>query len=231
MKKNTTKRTTKRVARKRGAPEPEEYRDENGNEVWDWIAVENNHKRAARQVLALLDSEIVPLWLKEAVEDAIKEAGRRKVGFESDFTPVRRALGATDTGHDYPFTGEWLGVDKDPKVAKILADLFTVTSLKTFTLHLSEREQLARHILAVYNHPLTPVDLYNHVANFVTDGTGLKDEVGKTLLDDWAFSPETIAIIVDLANKHDNDEIGKVEGGVLGQPGHSRKLTGGTNAN
>jgi hypothetical protein len=181
MPRQHSKRTTKRVARKPGARETEQYRDSNGELVLDMVAVERNHKRAAEQVLALLDSEIMPLWLKEAVEDAIVETGRQKIGSSfTSFTPVHRAFAAGDSLNR--LTGRWLGVDKDPKVVKILADLFCLTSGNQFTLHLSEREKLARAISEILNSKITPGPLRNAVGDFVTD-------ICTPLLDD---SPEII---------------------------------------
>jgi hypothetical protein len=78
---------------------------ERGREVWDMAAVERNNRRAARQVLALLDSQIVPLWLRESIEEAIQDAARRRVKIDN-LTLVRRSA-----------TGEYLGVEKNPKVA------------------------------------------------------------------------------------------------------------------
>ncbi len=60
---------------KKGRKLPTEYM-ENGREVWDLVAVGNNNKRAARDVLTFLDSEIIPLWLREAALPKVWRAGR-----------------------------------------------------------------------------------------------------------------------------------------------------------
>ena len=62
---------------------------------------------------------------------------------------------------------------------------------------------LARHIIAIANHPKVPCSLYNSIGDFVTDGTMIKDAAGETLLDRWAYMPETVTAIVKWANESD----------------------------
>jgi len=81
---------------------------------------------------------------------------------------------------------------------------------------------LARHIAAVYRHPLTPVRLYNHVGNFITDGTSIKISACEasadslvdrsdsiTLAEEWTWNRRTIERIIDAYNTYEdrNEEV------------------------
>jgi hypothetical protein len=63
---------------------------------------------------------------------------------------------------------------------------------------------LARHVLAIKNHPLCPDRLYDAICDFITDGTNLKDESGDTLLNCWAYDPKTVEAILVWAKSDDD---------------------------
>ncbi|MGI8838654.1 MAG: hypothetical protein ACR2H4_18725 [Pyrinomonadaceae bacterium] len=155
-------------------------RAEQGEMILDTVRVGDENKRAARMVLNLLDSEIIPLWLREAVEDALNFAYQRRVAGKDDepLILVRRSA-----------TGEWLGAEKHLQVKKNLAMLFDLTPGLTFTLHLSERAKLAQAISTILDNESTPARLYNEVADFVV-------ETSNELYKEWRESPETIEKIL-----------------------------------
>ncbi len=191
MRKKDSKRTPKRRVDKRKG-EPTQY-FERGREVLDLIAVERNCQRAARQVLALLDSEIIPLFLRESVEEAIQEAARRRVKIDN-LTVVRRSA-----------TGEYLGAEKHPAVAKNLRNLFEVTD-GVFTLRLSEREKLAKAISEILNNKLTPVPLYNSVGDFTTEITRLLLDNGPEVIEKALAKSESVFVSAAKAEVQDEEE-------------------------
>jgi hypothetical protein len=175
MSKNNKKRT---ISKRNG--EPTEY-TENGREVWDMTAVDRNTKRAARQVLGILESEIVPHWLKEAIETAILDAQKR-AGIPS-FNVVRRY----PHGKEITFSGEWIGIE--PKGAEVLSMLFALRPGKTMTLRLSEREQLAQAIATILDSPLTKAGQFDSMTTLYNDVGDFVAEICTPLLDE---TPEVI---------------------------------------
>ncbi len=75
-------------------------------------------------------------------------------------------------------------------------------------LHITDLEKteasLARHILAIMDHPKTPNNLYNKIADFITDSTNIRDSAGESLLDRWTYSPETVTALVTWAKEADD---------------------------
>jgi hypothetical protein len=91
---------------------------------------------------------------------------------------------------------------------------------RTRMLNLTNLEEsaagLARHIAAIYKHPLTPARLYNDIGNFVTDGTNLKISACEsqsdslvdtrsdiTLAEEWTWTPRTLERIIKVTNTYD----------------------------
>jgi hypothetical protein len=77
--------------------------------------------------------------------------------------------------------------------------------LKT-KLHSPEESEasLARHIVAIVNHPKTPEYLDRKIRDFVTDATNIQSASGESLLDRWTYDPKTIAACVAWANEADD---------------------------
>ena len=71
--------------------------------------------------------------------------------------------------------------------------------------------ELAAHVKAIIEHPLTPASLYEAVAAFVCDGTNIKNAEGETLLERWSDSPETIAAVIAWTNERDD----RLKGGAV----------------
>lgn len=176
MSNSSTKRSTtgksqkKRKVGKRGAAEPTEY-IEKGREVLDLAAGGRNDKQAARQVLAVIESETVPRWLRETVVEVLAEAARR-IG-SPHLAPVLEEGKVTVLPSTNPHF---------QNVSSNLADLICFTNRSDFSLRLSERAKLAHAISTILNSEETPVLLYNCVGDFVTD-------ISTPLLND---SPEVI---------------------------------------
>jgi len=88
----------------------------------------------------------------------------------------------------------------------LLANLCRRTRMLTTTELEMTEAALARHIIAIVNHPKCPNSLYSHVADFVTDGTNLKNSSGESLVDRWAYAPETVTAVVEWANEADDNK-------------------------
>ena len=102
-------------------------------------------------------------------------------------------------------------------------DVLMALCKRTRMLRLAEIKEseagLARHIAAIYKHPLTPSRLHNAIGDFITDGTNLKisacesnsdslvDTRGDiTLVEEWSWQPQTIERIIEMTNKYENAE-------------------------
>jgi len=185
MQKQNTKRATKRVAHKR---------DRSQTITIDFAAGERKDQKQADLILAFLSSPINN-FLRETIVEALAEAAWRSG--HSHLAPTLKNGKVVVSENSNPHFQD---------LRRNLKNLLLFTSNEDFTLKMSEREQLARHILGIYKNPETPVRLYNHVANFLTDGTGLKvfDAPGDvSLLEAWQSDPQTIERIIELSNKHD----------------------------
>lgn len=205
MRQKNTKRATKRIARKRGAAEPTEY-IEKGHEVLDLAAGERNDKRAANQVMAVMEAEIVPRWLREAIAENLAEAARR-IG-SPNLVPVLADGKVSVVPNDNPFYQD---------ARKNLKTLISLTQSE-FTLRLSERATLAHAISTVLHSEETPVLLYNSVADFIAD-------ISTPLIDD---SPETIERALNLEAE---PVVGRIVGRIVGHKVRASKKGGGHAAN
>jgi hypothetical protein len=89
-------------------------------------------------------------------------------------------------------------------------DVLMAVCKRTKLLSLSAMEHteagLARHVIAIVNHPKVPNALYNKVADFVTSATNIQDSTGETLLDRWAYAPETVTALLTWAKEADEKE-------------------------
>lgn len=204
MQQKDSKRKTTRTRRKRGSGEPTDY-TKNGREILDLAAAKRNDARAASQVLSLLDSDVVPLWLKESIEDALTLALTRKLEYQGPFVLIRRSA-----------TGEWLGVEKQPGIVKFIADLFTLTPGRTFTLKLTERERLARSISEILNSKLTPPRLEREVGDFINDTTSQWTIA-------WQNSPKTVERVLASGQCGYGSCVGPNDGSICAGPDKTGK--------
>jgi hypothetical protein len=198
QKKSSKKRATKQSARKCGGAEPTEYL-ENGHEVLDLAAASRNDKRAANQLLAVMESEIVPRWVREALADALVEAAQRK---ESPLlAPVLQDGTVTVTPNSNPYF---------QNLRRNLATLIGITP-GNFTLRLSDREQLAQAISTVLNSKLTPPRLERAVGDFICDTTSYMTTA-------WQNSPETVEKVLASGRCGYGDCKGTNDGSICGGP-------------
>ncbi len=151
---------------------------------------EPNAHASAVAILEFMNSNKIPDFLANVVQETIDHVCQHL----DPHRPFKMSYAPEDASHDM----------------NILMAVCRRTRMLDLQALENSEAGLARHILAIYNHPLTPTNLYNHVADFVTSGTNLKDENGNTPLDDWAFSTRTVSQIVGLANQHDKNEIREV---------------------
>ncbi len=143
-------------------------RAEQGETICDTIRVDEENKKAARQVINLLNAEIIPLWLRENVVDALADAARRL-----DHALLAPALK----------NGKVTIVENpNPHFQDIRRNMANLLLFTQGALRMSARAKLAHAISTILNSEETPVLLYNAVGDFVTD-------ISTPLLDD---SPEII---------------------------------------
>jgi len=145
---------------------------------------------SAVAVLEFMQSGKAPDFLYTVIKEAIEHAC-------DHLDPHRES---------YPDYADPYGITKDHLIA-------VFKRMRIGEVRLQDMEDsaasLARHIKAVYDHPLTPVRLWNDIGDFVTDGSNLRvseDPKGDTLLSEWTGSTATIARIIELANKYDKAE-------------------------
>ncbi len=112
----------------------------------DLVAAQKELERQAVAVLAFINSD-APDFITDAVNDAIAEAARR-TGFRSP---------TYDDDHE-----------SKRETIKILAALFSQTRLLTLRPQ-NTRAELAEHLSAVLRHPETPVNLFNAIADELTE--------------------------------------------------------------
>jgi hypothetical protein len=99
-------------------------------------------------------------------------------------------------------------------------DILIALCRRTRMLRLAQIEEseagLARHIKAILEHPNCPNDLFNKVADWVTTGTNVKDADGESLIDRWAWAPETLTAIVNwtLQEQHREEDAKMMAGGA-----------------
>ncbi len=153
-------------------------RAEQEETICDTIRVDNENAAAARQVMALLNSEIVPLWLRETTVEALALAARR-IGSPL-LSPALKDGKVTVADNPNPHFQD---------LRRNLANLLLFTQ-GNFSLRQSDRERLAEAISEILNNDLTPVRLHNELADFVT-------EISSQLMDD---SPEIISKALAFGN-------------------------------
>ncbi len=125
-------------------------------------AVQESIERQADAVLAFTGSGVVPDFISDAVIDAIEEAAQR-------------------TGFPAP---TYAPEEKDTR--RKLVDLFSQTRHLSLRAQQNTREELARALSAVLNHPDTPSSLFNAVGRELTE----------LLTPDWTL-PEMIERALD----------------------------------
>lgn len=156
---------------------------------------------SAKHVLAFLNSG-APDFLTTLVWDAIDRACEH----------VAVVDGPAASYAPQPFK-----MIHEPGYEKHDMNVLTLMCQRTRMVSLADLEKtgisLARHILAVYEHPRTPVGLFNSIGNFITDGTSLKVSAcefnvnpvrggDSTLLDDFTRNPRTVERVIEFANKY-----------------------------
>ncbi|HKZ02265.1 MAG TPA: hypothetical protein VJ180_08500 [Pyrinomonadaceae bacterium] len=155
---------------------------------------------SAVAVLELMNSGKVPEFLYTAIKETIAHA-------------------AEYLNRD-PFYPTFRRTDSDRSVDKnILMSIFSLAVERKLTSRELENTPtaLARHVVAIYKHPLTPANLCNAIGEFVTDGTNEKYSTCEvspevffpgdvSLVEEWSWRPETIARIIKLSNKYRETE-------------------------
>jgi hypothetical protein len=129
---------------------------------------------------------------------------------------IERACEHLDPHPFYP-TYEPGQEDHDKILLTALAKRSKLMSLRDLE---ESKASLARHIAAIYKHPLTPTRLYNAIGDFIVEGSNMKISACElnsdslvdtrsdiTLAEEWTWQPQTIERIIELTNKYDSAEV------------------------
>ena len=120
-------------------------RAENGDTVLDTVMVQAECRNGARRVIALFETSGVPDFVTDAIVDALIEAA------------------AIKNIHVWKRQGK----DAEEFDAAKLANLFAVTPM--FSLRKSDKQRVIDATAEILRNPQAPADLFNAVAEFVTE--------------------------------------------------------------